>query len=434
MEGAMHIVELHAENVKRLRVVDLKLDDKGGLVIIGGKNAQGKTSVLDVVWMALGGKDAVPDRPIRDGASKAVIRLVVGGLVVERTFTQKGTYLKVRAADGSEPRSPQAMLDELIGDLTFDPLAFARMVTKEQAATLQGIVGIDFTALDAEEARLRDERKITGRALDAARAVASAARHYPDAPADEVSVADLAAELEAANAALRARDRAAQELETQKATITRGMTALANAEASIADLEKKLVEARRLHERISGCLAADRNKGATMQVALESMAVPDPAPIQSKMASAEETNRQVRANRERVAAMGNVSGLQEEHESFSCRLDSLAEERRLMLAEASFPVAGIGFDGDVVTFKGLPLAQASESERIRVSLAVGLALNPTLRVVLIRDGAHLDSDAMKEVAAMAEAHDAQVWIERVGDADRSAIIISDGEVDHVNEA
>ena len=59
---------------------------------------------------------------------------------------------------------------------------------------------------------------------------------------------------------------------------------------------------------------------------------------------------------------------------------------------------------------------------------MALALKPDLRVLLIRDGSLLDEDSLRMVAEMADRADAQVWVERVGDADEGAIIIEDGQV------
>lgn len=49
----LHILSLEAENVKRLRAV--KIEPKGRMVPIGGRNGQGKTSILDAIWWALAG-------------------------------------------------------------------------------------------------------------------------------------------------------------------------------------------------------------------------------------------------------------------------------------------------------------------------------------------------------------------------------------------
>ena len=99
-----------------------------------------------------------------------------------------------------------------------------------------------------------------------------------------------------------------------------------------------------------------------------------------------------------------------------------------MLAAVDMPVDGLGFGDDGLTFNGLPFSQASSSEQLRVGLAIAIALNPTLRVVRITDGSLLDSDALAMVAAMAEAHDCQVWLEKVEDGAGIGIHIEDGQV------
>ena len=75
----MRIIRLTASNVKRLRAVDIK--PNGTLQIITGRNAQGKTSVLDAIWLALGGGQASKDtpRPIRDGEESASVTVLEPG-------------------------------------------------------------------------------------------------------------------------------------------------------------------------------------------------------------------------------------------------------------------------------------------------------------------------------------------------------------------
>ena len=48
------INELQLENVKRIKAVKLE-PAQNGLTVIGGKNGQGKTSVIDSIAWALGG-------------------------------------------------------------------------------------------------------------------------------------------------------------------------------------------------------------------------------------------------------------------------------------------------------------------------------------------------------------------------------------------
>jgi hypothetical protein len=53
-------------------------------------------------------------------------------------------------------------------------------------------------------------------------------------------------------------------------------------------------------------------------------------------------------------------------------------------------------------------------EAADVSVAVGFALNPAVKVLLIREGAFLDEDNLALVGRLAEEAGAQIWIERVG--------------------
>ena len=138
----MKIISLKAENVKRLKAVEIV--PEGNTVIVSGRNGQGKTSVLDSIWLALGGGNAAKDsqttQPIRDGAKRANVVLDLGDIKVTRSWTAAGGMaLKVEGKDGGVYRSPQALLDSMTGKLSFDPLAFSRMAPEEQRKTLIGL-------------------------------------------------------------------------------------------------------------------------------------------------------------------------------------------------------------------------------------------------------------------------------------------------------
>ena len=58
----MKILELRAENIKNIKVVEIKPGD--GAVMLTGKNEAGKSAVLDAIFMGLTGKRI--DEPIRN--------------------------------------------------------------------------------------------------------------------------------------------------------------------------------------------------------------------------------------------------------------------------------------------------------------------------------------------------------------------------------
>ena len=98
------------------------------------------------------------------------------------------------------------------------------------------------------------------------------------------------------------------------------------------------------------------------------------------------------------------------------------------LAAARFPIPGLGFEDGGVSYQGVPFKQASSAEQLRVSLAMAIALNPSLRVIRIADGSLLDSDNLTLIESMAREHDFQVWIEMVDDSGERGIVIEDGAV------
>ncbi|HRE87503.1 MAG TPA: AAA family ATPase [Myxococcota bacterium] len=153
------------------------------------------------------------------------------------------------------------------------------------------------------------------------------------------------------------------------------------------------------------------------------------ADVQAQIRQAERTNAQVRENRAYAEAKAKVESLAKASDEMTDTLARLDNEKRERIASASYPVDGLGFGDDgVVTFGGVPLSQASQAEQIRVSMAIGLALNPELRVVLIRDASLLDDKSLALVAEMAKRADAQVWLERVSKHDAGSIVLEDGEV------
>lgn len=408
----MKIIELSAENVKRLKAVRIKPD--GSIVQITGRNAQGKSSVLDAIAMALGGKDQAPTKPIRSGATKARIVCKLDDLVVTRTFTEGGGTLTVTGADGVKMPSPQAMLDKLVGKLSFDPLAFSRMDAKRQLETLRGLVGLDTTELDQKRSALYDERTEANRELKSMQAQLDAAPYHADAPESELSVADLIQQLDTANRKNQLRDALRSSIESQASAIEQKRQRIEALESELAGLR----------EQLAACVSnigSDKTK-------YEQSALVDVAPIRDQINNADRINRQVRENRQHAELEKKLDRVRTEANGLTEAIEWVDQEKQRLLTAAKFPVPGLSFSDSGVLFNGIPFEQASSAEQLRVSVAMGLAMNPELRVLLIRDGSLLDSESLALIAEMAEQADAQVWLERVSDGEQTGIVIEDGEV------
>lgn len=420
------IVQLSISNIKRLYAVDITPTDP--VTLICGENGEGKSSVLDSVLMALGGKDYVPEVPIHVGedSGEIVVRLD-SGLVVKRTFTAAGnSYLKITGPDGSP--TGQAGLDELTSKLGFDPLAFTRLDAAKQKETLQRMVGLDFTKLNADRKKAYDERTIVNRRLDEMRGAVAALPEYPDAPAEEVSSAEVLAQIEVAqehNAELTtlvAAKTAAQ------VTVDRATESVKRTTALITALKKQLADAEvQLAKDVKVREAADKVAVAAAD-AVEGFQPIDTANLKAQLESCEEANRQVRANAQRAAAVAQGIAKKAESDALTAKIEAIDEQKSKALAGVTFPVEGLSFTDDGVTYKGLPFSQASSAEKQRVSVAIGAALNPRLPVMLIRDGSLLDSKSLAALKQSAEELSLQIFVERVGVGDEGGIIIEDGRI------
>jgi len=399
----MKIIRLSAENIKRLKAVEITPD--GTLQVVTGRNAQGKTSVLDAIWLALGGGAASREtaRPIRDGQTSASVTLDLGDLVVTRTWVGEKTSLVVKSADGAKFTGPQGVLDDLVGRLSFDPLEFTRLSAREQVAALLDLVDldVDLDALARERQTAYDQRTEIGRQGAALDGQLTGLGKSEDAPDTEVSIADLVAQLRAAEATHREHQVVLQRFTDLAGKVERLRAELAQAEADLTDA----------HGRAEGLGVA-----------------PDLAAINAQIDGAEAVNAAVRRNTERADVAQRLAGARSAYAAATATITKIDQTKANTLAGATFPVEGLGFDDAGVTYQGVPFSQASASEQIRVSLAMAMALNPRLRVIRILDGSLLDADNLRLIADMAAGQDYQVWIERVADASGVGVVIEDGAV------
>ncbi|MFS0715501.1 AAA family ATPase [Arthrobacter sp. 1P04PC] len=399
------IIRLASTNYKRLTAAEIVPDPDGNLVIVAGKNGQGKTSILDSITAALGGVNAkTTPKPIREGEERAEIVLETEDLIVTRKFTSSGSTLTVKSPDGAVYPKGQAKLDDLLGKLSLDPLAFTQLSDKDQLATLLNLVDLPF---DLDE--LATERKdIFERRTDANRKVkeltartAEYGTTTADLPDEEVSVSALVNAYRDGQALNHQIDVALTERDGWAGKVERVRLELEEAE-------------RQLRE------AQDRVDSAPEKVDLDA--------IEAQVDGAEAINTAVRKRKAGEQVRADLLIAQQEAETLTDAIQEIDAQKAAGLESATFPIDGLGFDETGVTYRGVPFKQASGAEQLRVSLAMAIALNPKLRVIRIADGSLLDSDNLALVEAAAKEHDYQVWIEMVGDGDGRGIIIEDGSV------
>lgn len=429
----MKIISLLAENVKRLSAVEIHPD--GNVVVIAGNNGQGKTSVLDSIWWALAGQKNIQSSPIRDGARTAKIRLDMGEIVVTREFRKNRkqqdkvtTSLTVESADGARFTSPQRMLDDLLGELSFDPLDFARAAAKQQVNMLRSLVpDFDFDACDGKITRAYEERRDINRDIKDIDGQLSALPVNEITPIDEKALIDSLEQAHEHNTEIDRRKERRFDVSSQ---IERGKARIAQINDEVAALEERISKLRNEADetRSNINLAEDRLKAADdlpPPIELEE--------IRTKIAEAKQHNEQAAQYIRRQELTKKQEALSTTSEGLTEEIGKLQEAKEKAIADANLPIEGLAMADDGITLAGKPFDQASDAEQLRASVAIAMALNPQVRVVRIRDGSLLDETSMKLVAEMADKQEMQVWIERVGTSDKIGFIIEDGHLKKESE-
>lgn len=396
----MRIVELQAENVKRLKAVSIKPD--GNVVVIGGNNGEGKTSTLDAIMYALGGKAAIPDEPVRHGEKKAKVTLDLDEYTVTRTMTPGGGgTLTVKGKDGG--KYEQTLLNSFLGSISLDPLAFTRMSAKDQAEALRKMLGLDFSMVDHKRQALYDERTLIGREVKSLKGQLDGLPEH-DLPEDmSMSMSDLLKKLD------EVQDHNS-EVRAAKNNLSYWCDQIEDSRMTIERLKQELEEAEReMNSRQQKFLEAEKEADGLEEI--------DEGPIRQQMAKVEEVSSKIRDNETRAGVVKMLEEKESEYSKLTGDIASIDKEKADALATVKMPLDGLSIEDGELRFNGTIFSECSGAEKLRVSVAMACAASPDLKVFLVRDGSLMDDASMKMLAEIAAEHDAQVWVERVGEGD-----------------
>ena len=414
------ITSFEAENVKRIKVVQFS-PSEDGLTIIGGKNANGKTSVLDSIVYALGGEKYRPKNFNRDGSAvpgKIKIELS-NGLIVERS----GKNATLKVTDPTGRKAGQKLLNEFIEPLALNLPKFLNASDKEKGETLLQIIGVgeELSELDKQENLIYSERTLVGRDADKKAKLAEALEYYPDAPEELVSASELIKqqqEILARNGEnQRKRDRV-KEITFEKHRIFDEAQRL---EEQIAELTARLEERRKAYEKTA------EDEAIAMKDAAE-LEDESTAEIEESIANIEEMNRRVRANLTKANALDEAEQLRNEYENLTDDLNEVRNKRKALLDSADLPLEGLSVNEGALVYKGQQWSDMSSAEQLIVATAIVRKLNPECGFVLMDKLEQMDTDTLAEFGSWLEAEGLQVIATRVSTGEECSIIIEDGTV------
>ena len=420
------IISLTVENIKKIKAVTIR--PHGGFVEITGRNGQGKSTVLDAIWWALKGKDNIQAAPIRNGEKSGKITLELQDYLVERTFRRNElgddytTKITVTTKDKARMSSPQAVLDGFTGMLGFDPLAFMRQTPKEQYDTLRGLcrLEVDVEELDRQYKELFAQRTEINRDVKVCQARLSNMQIPDNAPTERVDVAvlvDKVNEINAANSAVQQKQRMRQTLLADN--VRRG--------DETARLKARLAEIDRETEQANGQIKA-------ITEYLQGHKIQDASAYSEKIKQAEQINSIIDLRDNRALEEKALRAAQKTEDELTAQMQGLQERKRAAIESAKLPVTGLEFGEGELLLNGVPLAQLSAAEQLKLSMDIAMAENPKLRVILLKDASLLDAQSMDYIRRRAEAEGYQIWAERVASDGAVGFVIEDGELKQNPEA
>jgi len=413
----MKILKLMAENFKRLSAVEITPD--GNVVVISGKNEAGKSSVLDAIEAALCGGRNLPKQPIKRGEHRAKVVVDMGEYIVTRKFLGTNSTLKVESVEGNVKANilrPQEFLDKVVGDISFDPLAFMKKSPTEQRNALMDFLGLNLDEFDNKVASLKAERSEVRKEKERKLHEADSITFTPGLPEKEQGADALLADLQTIRDHNEKAQNTAQANAVLNSRLQRVSEDIAAAEKAITEWEKRIA-------------ALSQTKADIEHTLKEEPDVPmkDPAEVEAKIKALGDTNEAIRQNARKKQASIEYEMAIETYSKLGEEIKRVESQKARKMAEAVMPVKGLTIQSDGLAYNGIPLEQECDSKKLKICTAIAMAMNPKLKVLRI-NGNELDTDSLKSIGELVAGKDYQIWIEKVTDSNIIGFYIEDGHL------
>lgn len=410
----MKINRLEIENVKRIHAVMIE-PSKDGLTIIGGKNRQGKSSVLDAIAWALGGNKYKPTQAANaDSTIPPRLKVIMdNGLVVER----KGKNSDLKVTDPEGQKGGQQLLDSFVEELAINLPKFMEASGKEKANTLLQIIGVgpQLAELEQKEKQLYQERLYVGRTADQKEKFAAEQPYYPDAPEEPVSASELIREQQEILARNGQRQQWAREYDRILSDLEKNENAIEAYERAIRDLKK---ERETLNEKRK---AAEKTPAELKMESTEE--------LERSIDNIELINRKVRANLDKAKAEEDAKQYRDQYTELTNAIEDVRKQKTSLLDSADLPLPGLSVKDGELIYNGQQWDNMSSAEQMIVSTSIVRKLNPKCGFVLLDKLEAMDLDTLKEFGAWLEREGLQAIATRVSTGDECSIVITDGYVE-----
>lgn len=395
---------LEFENVKRIKAVSLE-PSQNGLTIIGGKNGQGKTSVIDAICWALGGEKYRPSKAQREGALLPPNLKVTlsNGIVVER----KGKNSSLKVTDPCGNKSGQQLLNSFIDTFALDIPQFMNCTNKEKANILLRIIGVGdkLAELENKETETYNRRHAIGQIADQKSKYAAEMTFYENVPQIPITASELISQQ--------------QEILARNGENQRKRQLKAQYDFELEQARQKLDEAKRI-------FAQAQSNAIMASKSAENLIDESTAELEKSIAEIDIINTKIRANLDKEKAEEEAKEYKEQYDILSNELDNIRKEKYDLLHGADLPLDNLSVEDGELTYKNQKWDNMSGSEQLRVATAIVRQLNPECGFVLLDKLEQMDTDTLSDFGLWLESEGLQAIATRVSTGSECSIIIEDG--------
>lgn len=401
------------ENVKRIKMLQYQ-PAENGLTIIGGRNNQGKTSVLDAIAWALGGDRFKPSAADRDGAyTPAHLKVELSnGIVVER----KGKNGSLKVIDTTGKLAGQQLLNRFVEQFALDVPKFMEASGKEKANILLKIIGVgeELYTLESKENELYNHRHALGQIADQKLKYAREMPLYQGIPETIVSASELI--------------RQQQDILARNGENQRKRDRAFELQAERNALAGKVNSLRQELEKYEKLLAAKDNEMDIAFKTSEQLRDESTAELEENIRQIDEINRKVRANLDREKAEMDAEEYRKQYDALTDEIEDIRQKKTNLLKNADLPLDELSVEEGELIYKGKKWDSMSSSQQLKVATAIVRKLNPDCGFVLLDKLEQMDGETLREFGQWLESENMQVIATRVSMGDECSIIIEDGTI------
>ena len=397
---------LELENVKRIKAVKIE-PTANGMTVIGGKNGQGKTSVLDsIAWLFCGDKYR-PSKANREGSySSPYLRAELSnGIVVERKG--ENSSLKVTSPDGS--KAGQQLLNSFIEELALNLPKFLNSTNKEKANELLKIIGVSeqLANIEFREKNIYNERYTIGRIAEQKKKFADELIYHegiPDVPVSASTLIKQQQEILAKNGENAQKRLKVKELEQIK-----------------QNLEKEFAE-------ISSKLSTINADLEIAKLSAENLIDLSTAELENNISNIDALNIKIRQNLDKERANMEAEEMSRKYADLTEELENIRNEKIKLFEGARLPLPGLAVEDGELTYFGNKWDCLSGAQQLKVATAIVRELNKDCGFVLLDGLEALDVDSLAEFGTWLESEGLQAICTRVATDDTCSIIIEEGTI------